>query len=261
MPRPSSISRRLWSRFVPLLLLALILPSNRLHSSETLHVAVASNFRTAFQALADTFASRTGIRALPSYGSTGKLHAQIRHGAPFHIFLSADTETPRRLHAAGLTAEAPFIYAIGKLVLWVPAGTLDNDMERAFRSGALSRIAMANPGVAPYGRAARQVLNRLDLRSPYADRMVYGENVGQVLTFVASGNAEAGFIARAQVPGGEMDKRGRIWQAPSDSHDPIAQSAVLLNNGKEHPHARRFITFITSDDARTRIAKLGYDVP
>lgn len=220
------------------------------------HVAVAANFVKPLRALAAAFQQETGDTVVVSEGSTGKLYAQIVNGAPFEVFLSADAERPRRLLAEGrAVAGTDFPYALGRLALWSrdDARVSGPDALRA----AFRHLAIANPELAPYGRAARETLAKLGLWKELEPRLVRGEDVGQTFQFVATGNAELGFVALAQV----LAAGGSRWDVPADHHAPIEQHAVLLLPGRDDDAARAFLAFLRAPAARARIEAAGYALP
>jgi molybdate transport system substrate-binding protein len=221
------------------------------------HVAVATSFVRTARELADAFRARTGHQVVLSEGSTGKLYAQIANGAPFEVFLSADAERPRRLVEEGHgVAGTRFPYALGQLVLW------SRDPERVPDASALRgdfrHLAIANPELAPYGAAARETLQELGLWEALQDRIVRGEDVGQAYQFVASGNAELGFVALSQLAAGAAGSR---WQVPAGHHAPLEQHAVLLAPGRDDDAARAFLAFLQGAPARERIQAAGYGLP
>lgn len=242
-------------RFVFGLVAALVLGAAPARAGEV-HVAVAANFVKPLRAIADAFQQETGDTVVVSEGSTGKLYAQIANGAPFEVFLSADAERPRRLLAEGrAVAGTDFAYALGRLALW------SRDAARIEGPGALRgefrHLAIANPELAPYGLAARETLVKLGLWEALEPRLVRGEDVGQTYQFVATGNAELGFVALSQV----LDAGGSRWDVPADHHAPIEQHAVLLNPGADDDAARAFLAFLGGPAARARIEAAGYALP
>jgi molybdate transport system substrate-binding protein len=221
------------------------------------HVAVATNFAKTAHAVAEAFAAGTGHRALVSDGSTGKLYAQIVNGAPFEVFLSADAERPRRLEAEGHAVPGSrFTYALGRLVLWSPDPARVTG-EEVLRRDDFRHLAIANPELAPYGAAAQQVLEKLGLWEKLEPRLVRGEDVGQTFHFVATGNAELGFVALSQV----TDQGGSRWVVPGDRFAPLEQQAVVLGHGRDDVAARAFLDFLRGDAARAMIEKAGYGLP
>lgn len=224
-----------------------------------LHLAAASNFAPVLERLGPRFEALSGHRLVVSYGSSGTLYAQIRNGAPFAVLLSADAERPRRLEEQGLAVPGSrFVYARGRLVLWSPAAVPLDGGGAALGRGGFRHLAIANPRTAPYGAAARQVLERLGHWDAVQDRLVQGENIAQTWQFVASGNAELGFVSRSQL-GAEAE--GLVWEVPPELYDPIEQQAVLLERGRVNPAATAFLAFLQSAEARDVIRASGYGLP
>jgi molybdate transport system substrate-binding protein len=241
------------------LLWILCLFSHRLLADEV-NVAVAANFIDACRQLAPLFEQVSGHQVKLSYGSTGKLYAQIANGAPFAVFLAADTQHPRMAERVGLTVPGSrFIYAKGRLVLWSAKAGLFEVGEPYLKSAAFAHLAIANPKTAPYGRAAQQVMQHLGVWSALQSRVVRGDSISQAFQFVATGNAEAGFVAYSQVQAWRGDS-GSIWVIPQAYYAPIAQAAVLLNNGAANPAAKAFLEFLKGDTARQVIESHGYGV-
>lgn len=232
-----------------------LLAARDAHAGEV-HVAVATNFVKTARALGEAFQKELGDTVVFSEGSTGKLYAQIVNGAPYEVFLSADAERPRKLVEEGHAIDGTrFPYALGQLVLWSP------DAERVKDASALRgdfrHLAIANPELAPYGAAARDTLRKLGLWDALQPRLVRGEDIGQTYQFVATGNAELGFVARSQL----ADAQGSRWLVPADHHAPLEQQAVLLKPGKDDDAARAFLEFLQSDAARQTIEAAGYALP
>lgn len=223
-------------------------------------VAVAANFADAARQLAADYGRQSGHRIDISAASTGKLYAQIRNGAPFDALLAADAATPRRLVAEGLADGATLHdYAVGRLVLWSRSPALVKDGQALLRHGRIDRLAIANPELAPYGAAAREVLRYVGRWDSLKPRLVMGENVGQAIQFVASGAAPVGLLPRALVQEARKSTPGSGWNVPASWHAPIRQSAVLLARGRDNAAARGFLQYLRSPEARTRIRALGYD--
>lgn len=226
-------------------------------------MAVAANFAGPAKSLAARFSRETPHKVSLATGSTGKFYAQIRSGAPFDVFLSADDETPRRLEKESLAVPGTrFTYAIGKLVLWSPKeGVVDANGE-VLHKGGFKRLAIANPKLAPYGAAARQALQKLGLWTAMQGKLVLGENIAQTLQFVVSGNAEIGFVALSQVQEtGKTPPPGSFWFPPRDAYEPIRQDAVLLARGSANPAARAFLQFLRTREAQVLIRESGYELP
>ncbi|MFN3214625.1 MAG: molybdate ABC transporter substrate-binding protein [Henriciella sp.] len=223
-------------------------------------VAVATNFKTTLEKLEADFETRSGYMLDVVSGSTGKLYAQINNGAPYDLFLSADQARPERLVEDGRAVQnSRFTYAIGGLALWSP--TRPDITPDTLADNDITRLALANPDLAPYGLATVQLLERLDLLEPWQAKFVLGENVGQAFAFVSTGNAEIGFVSAAQVLALPEDARGSYWLVPRQLHEPIAQDAVLLKTGEDNQVARAFLTFLKTPEARDIIHESGYRVP
>jgi molybdate transport system substrate-binding protein len=229
-------------------------------SAETpVRVAVAANVQPVLAELAGQFQKDTGHRVELSAGSSGKLFAQIENGAPFDVFVSADSERPRRLEAAGrAVAGSRFTYAQGRLALYGPALAHPENGELDIRAGAFRHFAIAHPDTAPYGAAAVQVLQALGSWENIAPRVVRGENVTQTLQFVDSGGAELGLIALSTL---STRPAAKYWNVPATLHQTIYQDAVLLSAAQDNPAARAFLDLLRSDRARKLFAAAGYDVP
>lgn len=225
-------------------------------------VAVAANFTAPMQAIAAEFEKDTGHRAMVAYGATGKFYAQIRNGAPFEVFLAADDSTPRRLEAEGAGVPGSrFTYAIGTLVLWSPKAGYVDDRGQVLKAGAFRHLALANPKTAPYGTAAMATLARLGVsEEALQGRVVLGENISQTHQFVASGNAELGFIALSQVYRDGKIADGSAWIVPGEYHEPIRQDAIILARGKDNPAAAALVEYLKGPKATALIRSYGYDL-
>lgn len=220
-------------------------------------VAVATNFAEVANALLADFSTSGHTVRLVS-GSTGKLYAQIKHGAPFDVFLAADTQRPQLLadQPEGV-ADSRFTYALGQLALWSRNPQLVQG-EQTLRQAQFRRLALANPELAPYGAAALDTLNKLALLPQLQKRLVYGENVGQAYAMVATGNAELGFVALSYLAGPNADRGGSFWQVPAEYHRVIRQDAVLLRHGADNPAATAFVAFLRTPGARATVQRFGY---
>jgi molybdate transport system substrate-binding protein len=223
-----------------------------------IRVAVASNFSFAARQLEDAFEARTEHDVKLAFGSTGKHYAQILNGAPVDVLLAADERRPRLLEEDGqCVAGSRFTYARGRLVLWSPRAGYVDRQGRVLEAGDFRHLALANPRLAPYGAAAREVLEALGHWKSLGKRIVRGENIAQALQFVDSGNAELGFIAAAQLTP-ERRANGSWWEVPEELYTPIDQQAVLL---EDTPAAREFMAFLGSGEAKELIRQNGYQVP
>ena len=230
-------------------------------SAEEVQVAVAANFAAPMQAIAAAFEKDTGHKARLAFGSSGKFYAQIKNGAPFQVLLSADAATPARLEQEGMTVAATrFTYAVGRLVLWsAQAGAVDARGE-VLKQGDYKHVAIANPKVAPYGAAAVEVMQRLGVAEAVRPKLVQGENIAQTHQFVASGNAELGFVALSQVTRDNKLTGGSAWIVPANLHAPIRQDAVILAAGKGNAAASALMAYLKSDKAKAVIRTYGYDI-
>ncbi len=228
--------------------------------ADSLLIAVASNFALTAEKVATEFEAASGHEVLISSGSTGKLYAQIRNGAPFDVFLAADVARPEMLEIEGLgvsgTRQA---YAYGRLVLWSrdthPEGL---NCQARLRGSNFGRLAIANPDTAPYGAAARQFLARSGLWERVQAHLVIGENISQTLQYVASGNAGLGLVALSQLHNKHLPAATCRWTVPSDMHDPIEQQAILLSRAAAKPAARAFLMFLHSEAGQSVVARNGY---
>lgn len=228
-----------------------------------IQVAAAANLMPALQRIAPLFEATGAGHLVISYGSTGKLFAQIENNAPFEVFLAADAERPRLLEEKGeAVAGSRFTYARGRLALW---GARPGLVDSAAAVGALRRaahVALANPKTAPYGEAARQTLVALGLWESVQPKLVFGEDVGQTFQFVATGAAGIGFVSLAQVrSGSDATAGGSCWIVPERFHAPLDQQAVLLRRGEGNQGAAAFLDFLRSRTATMVLAELGYAKP
>ena len=222
-------------------------------------VAVASNFSAPMQKLAQAFEQETGHKALLSFGSTGNLYAQVRNGAPYEVLLAADDTTPIKLEAEGLgVAGSRFTYALGTLVLWSKQPKLVDEKGDILRSVKFDRIAIANPKLAPYGAAAVETLTQMGVLQAVQPKVVQGENISQTYQFVATQNAQLGFVALSQVMVDGRVSQGSAWVVPAHLHSPIRQDAVLLVKGQGAPAAVALMQFLRSERARALIRTFGY---
>ena len=243
--------------------LLLLLSPAAYAATRSLTVAVAANVQFAFKDLQAAFTRETGINVKAIIGSSGKITAHVRNGAPFDVFLSADISYPQTLYQGGLASTAPKIYAYGTLVLWTM-----NDLDltpglKVLADPTVGKVAIANPKLAPYGRAALQVLTHYQITDAVRGKTVFGENVSQVNQYIYSGNVDAGFTAKSVVLSPAMRGKGTWIEVPQDSYQPIAQGVVILKHCADHAQAdcRRFIRFLTSVPARKILADYGYNLP
>ena len=223
-------------------------------------VAVAANFVPPFREVAVEFEKATGHTVQVASGSSGAFFTQIKNGAPFDVFFSADAERPKILEEEGLAVKGSrFTYAIGRLVLWSSDPNLVKG-EDTLRSEKFKHLAIADPKTAPYGVAAKQVMQKLEVWESVQPRLVLGESLGQTIVFIESGNAELGFLALSQVMDPKIKGKGGRWDVPSNLHEPIKQDVVLLTKGKENPAANALMEFMRGPQATAIIERYGYEL-
>ena len=224
-------------------------------------VAVAANMQYAFHELKNEFENTYHIQVDAVIGASGNLTRQIMQGAPFDVFISADIKYPENLYQQHVAAEKPRVYARGALVLWTTKGGLEPQNNLQFlSSGSIKSIAVANPKIAPYGSAAVAILKKFDLFDQLENKLVYGESISQTSQFIASGNADIGFTAKAVVLSDQMKNKGRWIEMNKEDYPPILQAAVLLKYGVQN-HAsssRKFYEFLFSANAKDIYKKYGY---
>lgn len=230
------------------------------HAEEVV-VAVAANFTAPMKQIAADFEKDTGHKAQLAFGATGKFYAQIGNGAPFEVLLSADDSTPAKLATEGsAVAGTTFTYATGRLVLWSARPGFVDDKGEVLKTGEFKHVSIANPKLAPYGAAAVEALTALKLIEAVQPKFVQAENIGQAHQFIASGNAEIGFIALSQVMKDGKLGAGSAWIVPASLHQPIRQDAALLAKGKDKPAAAALLQYLKGDKARATIKSFGYDL-
>ncbi|HXA38907.1 MAG TPA: molybdate ABC transporter substrate-binding protein [Phenylobacterium sp.] len=221
-------------------------------------VAVAANFTEPAKAIAAAFKAATGHTATLSFGSSGQFYAQMSHGAPFEVFLSADTERPQAAERDGLGVPGTrFTYAAGRLVLYSKTPGLADGGAAVLKAARFDKLSIADPAAAPYGAAAVQTLQKLGLYDALKPKIVTGASIAQAYQFIDSGAAELGFVALSQVinaPGGSR------WIVPAADHAPIDQQAILLVTGRDNPAAKAFLAFLKGPQAVAIIKKYGYEV-
>ena len=247
-------------KYVKLLGIVVILMVGTVRAESAL-ISVASNFSGAFEELEQVFEMESGHLIETVFGSSGRFFEQINNGAPFHAFLSADQEKPDALQKAGLVVEeSRFTYALGKLVLWSSQSNLVDSSGQVLKQNNFRRLAIANPRLAPYGIAAMEVLENLDLASGIQGKIIQGENIAQTYQFVSTGNVELGLVAFSQVYRQDRIVSGSSWIIPADHYNPVRQDAVLLRRGANNQAAIAFLKFIRSEAGRAIIESFGYKV-
>ena len=254
LPVPAS-----WRAVFVALMVALSLPAQ----AAEVRLAVATNFAEVVETIKPWFESATGHRLIVSTGSTGKLYAQIKSGAAFDVLLAADLQTPQRLVTEGeAVAASDFTYALGRLALWSASPALVGaDGVATLREAKFRHLAIANPQLAPYGAAAREVLLAIGSWQELQPRLVYGQNIGHAFSLVDSGNAELGLVALSSLKGAGRSVAGSSWLVPAKLHTPIRQDAVLLTRGQANAAAREFLDTLKSPEVRKVIESFGYTAP
>ncbi|MEJ5039320.1 MULTISPECIES: molybdate ABC transporter substrate-binding protein [Pseudomonas] len=229
--------------------------------ADEVQVAVAANFTAPIQAIAKDFEKDTGHKLVASFGATGQFYAQIKNGAPFEVFLSADDTTPEKLENEGETVKGSrFTYAIGTLALWSPKAGYVDDKGEVLKKNDYKHLSIANPKAAPYGLAATQVLAKLNLTEATKGKLVEGQNITQAFQFVSTGNAELGFVALSQIYKDGKVSNGSAWIVPANLHDPIKQDAVILNKGKDNAAAKALVDYLKGPKAAEVIKSYGYEL-
>jgi len=234
-------------------------------ASSQLLVAAAADLSSALKDIGDNFEKKAGIKVQLSFGASGALTQQIHNGAPFDIFFSADMDYPQQLIARGEADQASlYQYAVGKLVLWVPADSPLNVEHKGMDTlldPSVKKIAIANPQHAPYGRAAVAALKHAGLYDRVADRIVMGENVSQAAQFAESGNAQAGFVALAHARAPSMQGKGKYWEIPQDYYPALAQGVVVISSSHHKKEGQEFLDYIKTDEASEILRKYGFSLP
>jgi molybdate transport system substrate-binding protein len=262
MSRGKAISRKCLNVFLLIISIFLLRRDVEAQGQE-IRVAAAADLNFAITDLSGQFEKQTGIKVNVTSGSSGNFFSQIQNGAPFDLFFSADIEYPRKLAAAGFAEpERLREYALGRIVVWVPAGAKVDVAKQgwsALLDTSVQKIAIANPEHAPYGRAAVAALQKAGIYEQVRTKLVYGENISQAAQFVQSGNAQAGIIALSLAISPGM-KEGKTWEIPAETYPPIEQGAVVLKSAKNKNAARAFLEFVSSPAGRKILEKHGFAI-
>ena len=234
-------------------------------AAESITVAAAADLNYALNELANRFEATSGVKVTLSFGASGNLFSQIQSGAPFDLFFSADEDYPKKLASAGLAdASSLRIYALGLLVLWVPNNSPFDPQKlqmELLTQPAITRIAIANPQHAPYGRAAMSAIEHYGLKDKLSGKLVFGENVSQAAQFVQSGNAQAGLIAVSLAKSPAMESAGRFWVLPTDSYPELKQAVVIVSASQHKKAAQAFLDFVLSPEGAATLQKYGLTPP
>jgi molybdate transport system substrate-binding protein len=231
--------------------------------AEPLTVAVAANVKFVFDELRAEFKKSTGIDANGVFASSGKINAQIKSGAPYDVFMSADMEFPQALYKDGFAVTPPTVYAQGVLVLWTLQPLDMTQGMRVLANPAVKKVAMANPKLAPYGLEAMRALDYFKLRAAVEPKLIYGESIGQVNQYIDTQAVEIGFTAKSVVLAPQMLGHGKWIEVPRESYQPISQGIVMLKHGADTnaAAAKKFLEFMASAKARGILEKFGYVLP
>jgi molybdate transport system substrate-binding protein len=230
----------------------------------TVTVAAASDLTFVMKEIAGQFEKASGCSVQLSMGSSGNFLTQIENGAPFDVFFSADIAYPKKLEAEGLAAPgSTYLYAIGKIVLWARNDSHVNVSKgfSALQDSAVSKIAIANPAHAPYGRAAEEALHKSGVYDSVRGRLVLGENISQAAEFVESGNADVGVLALSLVLSPTMKDKGRFWNIPENLYAPIEQGAVVVLSSKNQQAAKDFLEYVKLPATAALLARYGFAPP
>jgi molybdate transport system substrate-binding protein len=230
-----------------------------------LTIAAAADLKFALDDLVKEFEEKyPATKVNVTYGSSGNFFAQFQNGAPFDLFFSADIGYPRKLAEKGLGADDVFLYAIGRIVVWVPKDSsvaVDKLGIKALLEPSIRKIAVANPEHAPYGRAAVAAMKTLKVYDQVASRLVYGENIAQTAQFVQSGAADVGILALSLAVAPQMRDAGRFWQVPLDAYPRMEQGGIILKSSKNLETARAFRDFVLGDYGREILEHYGFYLP
>ncbi len=230
--------------------------------AEDVHVAVAANFSKPMKQIAADYEKATGNKVLVSEGASGKLVEQIKNGAPFEVFLSADQKNPIKLETEKLdVAGSRFTYAIGKLVLWSAKADGVDDQGAVLKNGKFEHLAIADPKAAPYGKAAMTVMEKMGALDSLKPKIVQGESIAQTKAFISSGNAELGFVALSQVIKDGKIGEGSGWMVAQDLYSPLYQDAILLKAGENNAAAKGLLAYLKSPAGLAVIKTYGYELP
>jgi molybdate transport system substrate-binding protein len=250
-------------KLINLLTMMMLLLVSTVQAAESITVAVAANVKYAFDDISAAFTKETGITVTSVVSSSGKLTAQIKHGAPYDVFLSADMSYPATLYKEGLAVVAPKVYANGALVLWTNKEVDLSKGLAVLSDTAVTKVAIANPKLAPYGRETIKALDYYQLNASVTPKLVYGESISQVNQYIDTKSVDVGFTAKSVVMSPELKGKGTWIDVPTESYEPIAQGMVILKYGvQNHGEAsRKFYGFILSNQSRDILSQYGYKLP
>jgi molybdate transport system substrate-binding protein len=264
------IPNRRGARFISVacatwLLFLFIAFHHTVRADEKILIAAAANLNPAMDDICKGFEKRyPTIDVEVSYGSSGNFFAQIKQGAPFDIFFSADTTYPARLEEEGLAVKGESkIYAFGSIVLWIPKKSALNPRKglHLVLDPKVKKLAIANQRLAPYGMAAEEAFRHYGLWDKVQEKLVFGENISQTAQFVQSGAADVGIIALSQAISPKMENDGDYWVIPAESYNKLGQAYAILQKGKDKPGVRKFLQFVQGKKGEKVFFKYGYSLP
>ena len=229
-------------------------------ASDKLTIAAASDLRYAMADIVSLFQQQNQLDVRVIYGASGKLSTQIRHGAPFDMFFSADISFPAQLHQDGLAATAPQPYALGHLVLWSPTQNMAGISLSQLAEFDFNRLAIAQPAHAPYGQRAKQALQAAGVWQKVEPKIVYGENIAQTAQLAQSGGADIALIALSLAKFPELANQG-FQLIPAELHQPLLQAYVITHHGADNHNARRFSAFMATSEVLSIMQRYGFEQP
>lgn len=230
--------------------------------AEKLTVAAAADLKFAMDELVVTFRkSNPNDEVDVVYGSSGKFYAQIQQGGPYDMFFSADISFPKALATAGFAASEIKPYALGRIVLWSASQDATKMTLASLADPKITRVAIANPKHAPYGKRAEEALRAAGVWEKVEPKLVYGENIAQTAQYVLTGNAQVGIVALSLAVNAELASRGGYWPVPDNLHQPLEQGFIITKRAEKNPVAKRFADYISSKPARAVMTKYGFVLP
>jgi molybdate transport system substrate-binding protein len=257
-------AKNIFGRILPAILAACWFPALIFAQKRQVRVAAAADLQTVMPEIARAYERHSGGSVELVYGSSGNLYAQIKNGAPFDLFFSADSDYPRRLDESGLAEpQSAVIYGLGRLVLYMPANARcdpEHDRWKCLLNPDVKKIAIANPEHAPYGRAAVAALEKAGIYGEIRTKLVFGENISQAAQFVESGNAQAAMLAYSLASSPAL-QNGRRWEVPKELYPPIEQAVVILKSAKDKSFAQDFVKFVSQGPGRELLMNSGFQPP
>lgn len=244
---------------VGVLLFVVVLAGGKAVRAENLNIAAAADLRFAMDQIVLLFkSSHPGAQIETSYGSSGQFSTQIRQGAPYDVFFSADSDYPRALKAEGYSASEVQTYGIGRIVLWGLSRNTGTLTLQDLRDSGIRKIAIANPGHAPYGKRAEQALRAAGVWEEVKSRLVYGENIAQAAQYVQSGNAQVGILALSLALSPELGRQGSYALIPEQLYQPLVQGFIITRRAANNPLAHEFALFVAGKEARAIMTHYGF---